>query len=131
MEPVRLEVGRARYVLPLTVAGVILFMSVIKPPSGSGLHAWGPLGLVHLDKWLHALAYAGQAGVLAMVLNKYRHGNLAAFCLALGYGITIEFIQYPLPARSFDLTDIAANSVGAAIGILAWVLLGRRLLRLQ
>ncbi|WP_338729801.1 VanZ family protein [Haladaptatus sp. DJG-WS-42] len=130
MEPVRLEVGRVRYALPLTVAGAILFMSVIKPPS-SGISSWGPLGLFHLDKWLHSLAYAGQAGVLAMVLNKYRHGRLAAFVLALGYGITIEFIQYPLPERSFDLADIAANSVGAAIGVLAWVLVGRRLLRLQ
>ncbi|MFC6733628.1 MULTISPECIES: VanZ family protein [unclassified Haladaptatus] len=130
MEPVRVRIGRARYAIPLLVATVIFATSVVTPPSGA-LSPLGPFGLVGQDKWLHCLAYAGQAGVLAAVLDRHRHGRLAAFVLTVGYGIFIELVQYPLPARAFDLSDIAANSLGAALGVLAWVLVGRRLLRLK
>jgi glycopeptide antibiotics resistance protein len=40
------------------------------------------------------------------------------FVLVVGVGITIELIQYTLPARTFSIIDIFVNTIGVSAGIL-------------
>lgn len=111
-----------RWAAVAVVAGGIFYASVLDSPS-SGLPAWGPLGLVRIDKWLHALAYAGLAGTLAVALapgRKVWTVAVVAVLLATGYGVGIEFVQAPLPERYFSLADMAANGVGAGVGAVVW-----------
>jgi VanZ family protein len=106
----------------LAVAAVGVFVASVVPPpaAATGPPAPRPLG-VPLDKWIHAGAY----GVLALLLcfatraRRTRTVVLAAVVVA-AYGLAIEFVQAPLPARSFDLVDAAANATGAALAALAW-----------
>ncbi|WP_202932649.1 VanZ family protein [Halorussus salinus] len=120
-----------RWLAVAVAAGGIFFASVLDPPS-SGVPPVGPLGLLGFDKWLHALAYAGLAGALATALAP-SHGPAAsrspavtaalAGLLAVGYGVGIEFVQAPLPERSFSVLDMAANATGAVVAVLGWRLL--------
>jgi VanZ family protein len=114
-----------RWLAAAVVAGGIFFASVLDPPS-SGVPSLGPLGIVGLDKWLHAFAYAGLAGTLAVAFAPGR-GPAAtvalAGLLALGYGVGIEFVQAPLAERSFSTADMAANAFGAGLGAMGWRLL--------
>ena len=93
---------RLRWFAVAFVAGGILYASLLDSPS-SGLGAFGPLGVFGRDKWLHALAYAALAGLLAA-----------------GYGVGIEFAQAPLAERHFSFADVAANATGAALAVLGW-----------
>jgi hypothetical protein len=100
------------------------------------------------DKLLHGVAYASLAAVLAVGLATPgpRDGSaplrlldgpltarrvvLLAIVAAAAYGLAMEGLQYPLPYRTFDLLDAAANAVGAAAGAGGWfagALLRRRL----
>jgi VanZ family protein len=106
----------------LAVAAVGVFVASVVPPpaAATGPPAPRPLG-VPLDKWIHAGGY----GVLALLVcfvtraRRTRTVILAAAVVA-AYGLAIEFVQAPLPTRSFDLVDAAANTTGAALGALAW-----------
>ncbi|WP_255197121.1 VanZ family protein [Halorarius litoreus] len=114
--PLRLAVVAA-------VALVILVASVVDPPGSGGATTSLVAGLP-LDKWLHALAYAGLASVLAYasVPERGRRGRVlvGVVLLAAGYGFGIELVQATLPFRSFDLLDALANTVGASVGALPW-----------
>jgi VanZ family protein len=44
---------------------------------------------------------------------------LLAGAAALAFGLFIELVQWPIPYRSFDLRDWAADAVGVAIGLVA------------
>jgi len=114
-----------RWAAVAVVAGGIFVASVLDPPS-SGVPALGPFGAFGLDKWLHALAYAGLAGTLASALAPGRSPALTAALaglLAVGYGVGIEFVQAPLAERSFSVADMAANGLGAVLAVLGWRLL--------
>lgn len=120
---------RLRWVGVALVAGVIFYSSVLDPP-GSGLPALGPLGLFGIDKWLHALAYAALAATLASALAADRPAATAAVlaaALAVAYGVGIEFVQAPLPERSFSVADMVADGVGAAVAVVCWCGAVRRL----
>ncbi|WP_035587633.1 VanZ family protein [Halomonas huangheensis] len=72
------------------------------------------------DKINHLLGYAGLAALIA--LSGRRYGWAAV--LAVGFGVVIEWAQLHVPGRSgADLPDIAANSVGALLGVgsVAWL----------
>lgn len=108
---------RLRHALAAGVAALVLVASVVDPPStGTPTVLLG----AGVDKWLHAVAYAG----LAVTVGYARLGEseldgrtlLAVFLLVAAYGFGVELVQAPLPARSFDLADAAANAVGAALG---------------
>ncbi|WP_115864039.1 VanZ family protein [Halorussus litoreus] len=104
------------------VAGGIFYASVLASPS-SGLPSMGPLGVLRIDKWLHATAYAGLAVTLANAFApRARTARVVIFAvlLSVGYGVGVEFAQAPLAERSFSLADMAANAVGAGLGVVAW-----------
>jgi VanZ family protein len=107
-----------RWLAVVVVAGGLFVASVVTPPSG-GIPELGPLGLVGFDKWLHTAGYAGLGAVLFLALVPSRRSEralLVAVALAAVYGVGIELVQGPLPARAADPTDALANSVGALLG---------------
>jgi len=111
-----------RWLAVAVVAGGIFYVSLLVAPT-SGLAPLGPLGLVGMDKWLHALAYVGLAGTLAVALAPDREAGrvaLLALALAVGYGVGIEFAQAPLAERAFSVADMAANATGASLGVAGW-----------
>lgn len=120
--PLPLVPRPVRYLGVAVVGGVLFVTSVIDPAAtGGGPPPYGPFGLVLLDKWLHALAYAGLAGALLYALARADPRALAvAVALAAGYGLGIEAVQAVLPERSFDLADAAANAVGAVAAAAGW-----------
>jgi VanZ family protein len=124
-----------RRAAPAVVAAVVLVASVSEPSPG-GPPTPSPFGIPG-DKLLHGGAYAALAAALGVGLAtpggwllaagaplgaRQRRLIVALAVLgAVGYGLAMEGVQYPLPFRTFDLLDAAANAVGAALGALAWL----------
>jgi VanZ family protein len=115
----------ARYAGAVAVALVVLYFSVLEPPSdGVQVVIFG----VGLDKWLHVLAYATLAGALGYAGlatgERLDRRALALVCLgAVAYGVGIELVQAMLPERGFSVVDMVANGIGAALGTAPWRLL--------
>lgn len=91
------------------------------PPGGFG-DFW--------DKYLHFAAYAGLALALAYATvhwrdQPYRRAAIV-FCVAVGYGLLMEFVQGPIPNRYFSLADALANALGASL-VVIWFVVERRL----
>ncbi len=122
-----------RRLVPVAWAGFVLVASVIEP--GGGAPSPPVLGFP-ADKVLHGLTYATLAAALAVgfatVEPERLPGNelrerplvrvaLLAVVVATAYGLAIEGVQFPIPYRTFDLLDAAANAVGAAVGAAGWV----------
>ena len=66
------------------------------------------------DKWQHLAGYALLAGWWTMVLPKQRW---AVLLVAAAYGVLIECLQGLTSYRSFDVLDMAANALGASLGV--------------
>ena len=112
---------------PAVAYVVLVFVaSVADPPSG-GLAPAGPLGLVGVDKWVHALTYAVLVVLVAHGLRATTRRLLAvAVLVAVGYGTGIEVVQSALPWRSFGTLDVLANATGAVLaGVLVRAVSGR------
>jgi len=45
--------------------------------------------------------------------------------LAVGFGIGIEFVQWPIPYRTASAADALADAIGAGVLALAWWSLSR------
>jgi VanZ family protein len=72
-------------------------------------------GPARSDLAAHFLLFGGLA--FAAVSFSHRAGQLAGLALATIAGATaLEFAQRLVPYRTFDLTDIAANALGAGSG---------------
>lgn len=112
----------------LTVAGVILYYSIQAGP-GTQTFQTGPLGVFPYSDWLHFLAYACLAVMLAYALHESQLPNWQVFVLvfvcAVGYGMAIEFLQSRLPSRTFAVGDMGVNAVGAATAVICWRVLMR------
>ena len=96
-----------RYAFVTVVAAVIFVASLLRPDP-TAAPTMGPLGIVGADKWTHALAYAG-----------------LAVALAVGFGVVIELLQWPIPYRTASAVDVLADAVGAGVLALAWRSLDR------
>jgi len=116
-----------RWLLVGLVAGGILVASVTR--SGAVGSVLGPLGILGIDKYLHGLAYAGLATVLAYAMADWRPpiAAIAVFVVAAAFGLGVELVQLPLPYRQFSLLDLVANATGATVVALGWGVLGHRL----
>ncbi|GAA0453010.1 VanZ family protein [Halococcus dombrowskii] len=109
---------RVRYALVVLVAGIVLVASVVET---SGTPTVGPFGLVGMDKWTHALAYAGVTATLAYASIENGHARLAlAVGLAIAFGIGIEIVQWPIVYRTASVADALADAVGACLLALGW-----------
>lgn len=112
---------RGRYALLAAYAAYLLWASVSEPPTG-GLPPVGPLGLVGVDKWLHALSYGTLSLLGGYALRRRTVRALALVALAaFAYGAGIEVVQAALPLRAFEVADAAANGVGALVGAGGWL----------
>jgi VanZ family protein len=70
------------------------------------------------DTVAHALAYGLLAGMLLWLLKSYLASGPAyifAWFGATFYGLVTELAQLLVAARSFELADLAADAVGAAL----------------
>ncbi|EMA49740.1 VanZ family protein [Halococcus morrhuae DSM 1307] len=109
---------RVRYALVVLVTGIVLVASVVET---SGTPTVGPFGLVGMDKWTHALAYAGVTATLAYASIENGHARLAlAVGLAIAFGIGIETVQEPIAYRTASVADVLADAIGACLLALGW-----------
>jgi VanZ family protein len=69
--------------------------------------------LVQVDKWVHFAFFFAFVWLFFKALTRYKWLVITTFT-AIAYGIAIEFVQkYCVINRSFDVWDIAADTVGA------------------
>lgn len=102
--------SRRAWVALLTITGIAVFVLAVQPRPdpelGSG---W--------DKADHLVAFATLAFVGVFALGARRHAARWVGIGLLGLGLLIEAVQYFIPTRSSDWHDVAADSVGIAIGL--------------
>ncbi|MFC7167491.1 VanZ family protein [Halospeciosus flavus] len=77
--------------------------------------------LVGLDKWLHAVGYAGLSFLVAAAFGRRGWRSLTAVvALVVVFGGAIELVQGALPWRSASVLDLLADAVGALVGVAAY-----------
>ena len=113
--------ARGRRWFPAVAVAAVILVGAVLRPSGVG-RALGPLGVVGLDKYLHALAFGVLAVTIAVALRATSVERLVTtvVLVTVGYGLVVELVQLPLPYRSFSLLDVAADAVGAIVVALVW-----------
>jgi VanZ family protein len=82
---------------------------------------WMPQAWWTWDKLLHAVEYAGLAGLLVLGFTHVgtmgmRRSALLAILLAAAYGATDEIHQAFVPSRHASWLDWAADAIGALVG---------------
>ena len=75
----------------------------------------------------HGLAYALLAALA--VLGQRQPRIAATLAGVIGYGVILEVLQGAFALRSFQWTDIAANALGAVVGVLSVILVRRAFIR--
>lgn len=117
-----------RWLLVGATLATILVFSVVRPSVTGPVP--GPFGIVPQSTWLHAVGYAGLAVVLAYALQTSPRPDWQVLCvvftLATVYGAGIELLQSTIAYRTFDTADILVNAAGAAVAVVGWKLLVRR-----
>jgi len=113
-----------RYQLPaILVALAIFVLSSIPDLHIPSLH-WK-----FKDKWAHLIAYTVLGFLTCRALYYQRkyyalqvHPLIWAFLLVTLYGISDEFHQAFVPGRTPDVFDVAADCVGAILGLVFFLL---------
>ncbi len=86
------------------------------------------------DKLCHFLAFGGLAFLLAWAIpangKKLNHVRWAAV-IAVLYSIVDELTQTLIPGRSCDLWDMAADCMGVALGLIAYLIVRQALLQVR
>ena len=88
----------------------------------AGLRAWELRATIG-----HGLAYALLAALA--VLGQRQPRIAATLAGVIGYGVILEVLQGAFGLRTFQWTDIAANALGALVGVLSVILVRRSLIR--
>lgn len=111
-----------RWTVTVGLAAVVLYASVITVPPETPVDTLSP-GFVALDKWQHFVAYGTIGYALAYAIDHWDVSRRQAALFVVGvtvlYGLGIESVQYFLSYRAFDVNDLLANSIGAAL-VLPW-----------
>lgn len=113
--------GRAWGIGGVILAVVIGIVSLLPPRGTPGVEI-ADLGEI-LATLGHAAAYA-VLGAVAIMAQKQRRPGLTVVAL-IGYGVLLEVLQGAVGLRSFQASDIAANALGALVGVGAVTLLLR------
>ena len=105
-------VQRYRFLITASYLAIIIGLTLAPVPV-----AHGPFS--GLDKWVHALMFAGLAFMVYWAAARARSRlwiALAAGAVAAG---VIELLQIPLVYRSGDLFDFVAGAAGSIFGTFA------------
>ncbi|WP_227353657.1 VanZ family protein [Haladaptatus salinisoli] len=126
---------RVRWAAVVLVAAVICYFSVFTTPD-AGVTPTGPLGLVGMDKWAHAVGYGVLGAALAVALAGERgpaaDGRATAALAvagATGYGVAMEIAQLTAPLRHTSVGDVVADALGATAAVAVWWAFSRRVAR--
>jgi VanZ family protein len=102
-----------------------MFLGTHLPLGGEG----GELPVAGADKLIHALMYAGLAGLLLAAVRLLRPPNIAAaVCVVLliaAYAAIDEQTQSWVPTRSADPWDWGADVAGASLGAIVFLIVVR------
>lgn len=98
--------------LPIVAWAALIFALSAIPSLSSGLGEWDYV----LRKCAHMTEYA----VLAALLFRALERELPALLATVAYAATDEFHQHFVPGRHASAVDVAIDTVGATIGLLAW-----------
>jgi VanZ family protein len=92
-------------------AAVIFALSSISD-LGTGLGTW--------DLILRKIAHAGEFALLGALLARALRDDRLALGAGIAYALSDELHQHFVPGRVGSPLDVAIDSVGVALGILAW-----------
>ena len=98
------------FLLALVLVASLMPMFWIFPDRGDFV-TW----FVHVDKWLHGIAFVFLAVWFAGQYRRRSYWRIAVGLLA--FGVLIEACQRMVTYRSADWLDIAADAAGIAVGI--------------
>ena len=101
----------ARWLAVLAWAGVIFAFSSV-PDLGTGLGGW--------DIVLRKIAHAVEFAILGALLLRSVRRPWTAFALGVAYAISDEIHQHFVAGRQATPRDVLIDSVGLALGLLAW-----------
>ncbi|HRO77029.1 MAG TPA: VanZ family protein [Crocinitomicaceae bacterium] len=73
---------------------------------------------IRRDHWVHGILFSPMGFLALLVLEKHKFWAIfiTIFCCCF-----FETLQYFIPYRSFDIWDIVADTCGASIGILGYL----------
>ncbi|RLN01858.1 VanZ family protein [Haloarcula sp. Atlit-7R] len=117
--------GVCRYLPAVTFSLLLLVTSLLPVPEGAGEQVPALLGFT-LDKWVHAASYGTLAVLLAWGRRAHRATTVVALvAISICYGAGVELLQGLVPSRGTSGADFFANSLGAALAGLAWLVTHR------
>jgi VanZ family protein len=106
--------------LPAVLWFILITILFVLPGSEFPEEDW--FHKVYLDKWVHSgffflLVYLFAVPLISRGINNSAEWLSRIMLLAIVYGIIIEFIQkWWIPGRSFDVTDMIFDGIGAFAG---------------
>jgi len=104
--------------LPVLVWACVIFAFSSVPSLGTGLGTW--------DLVLRKLAHVTEYAILGFLLARAVRRPGLAVVLAAGYAATDEVHQTFVRGRHGAPLDVAIDTVGALVGVLAWLRWSRR-----
>jgi len=110
-----------KYSIYWRLAGLFLLLIVLIGAVMPAIWLWPDRGRIAdwfggIDKWAHALAFAGLAVWFAGQYRPRAYWRIAFGLLA--YGLLIELCQRSLSYRSAEWYDVVADVVGIGLGLL-------------
>lgn len=123
--------AKLRFVTFLPGIALVIFIYVLLTLPGKDIPKNNFFELVHFDKWVHAGLFGSLVFAFCFPLRNaffYRHSLYwLIIALAILYGIAMEYVQqYFTVDRSFDVTDMLADAVGALLGYFFFCLAERK-----
>ena len=111
----------------LVWAGIIFYLLAADSKSLGVKH----LPFANADKIVHAILFGTLVGWLWFYAKSKWTGSIGKLVLLLfiasaGYGTAMEFYQKYFTTRAFELNDIVADSVGAALAASFFYILQKR-----
>lgn len=114
-----LKSRRRQWPAVLLWALILAVLSLVPSSRLPKINSWSEL--IAADKFAHALVYAIFAVLLYQVLENSRNApKIVTVVTAALYGVLMEFLQhFSSTGRAYELADMAANTIGALMGMAA------------
>lgn len=124
--PDALRAGRRTWGIAAILVALLIGVVSMLPPRGTPGMEIADLGELRATIG-HGLAYALLAALA--VLGQRQPRIAATLSGVIGYGVILEVLQGAFGLRTFQWTDIAANALGALVGVLSVILVRRSVIR--